>query len=249
MIEVKDLKKGFGGDELVLKGISTTFEKGKTNLIIGQSGSGKTVFLKCLLGLFRPTEGRILYDGEAYSELSPENQRTLREQMGMVFQGSALFDSMTVEENIGLALSKLSDMNESEVAQQISKSLAEVDMKNSEKLMPSSLSGGMKKRVGIARAIAIKPKYLLYDEPTTGLDPVMTDSINRLISKIHRQENVTSIMVTHELRTVFEVAERVIMIHNGKIKFDGTPVQIKQSEDKVVQQFISGNSTLLESEI
>jgi phospholipid/cholesterol/gamma-HCH transport system ATP-binding protein len=156
---------------------------------------------------------------------------------------------MTVEENIGLALSKLSDMNESQVAQQISKSLAEVDMENSEKLMPSSLSGGMKKRVGIARAIAIKPKYLLYDEPTTGLDPVMTDSINRLISKIHRQENVTSIMVTHELRTVFEVAERVIMIHNGKIKFDGTPAQIKQSEDKVVQQFISGNSTLLESEI
>jgi phospholipid/cholesterol/gamma-HCH transport system ATP-binding protein len=166
----------------------------------------------------------------------------------MVFQFGALFDSMSVEENIGLALSKLSEMNKEEVTQQISKSLAEVGMENSEKLMPSSLSGGMKKRVGIARAIAIKPKYLLYDEPTTGLDPVMTDSINRLISKIHKQEDVTSIMVTHELRTVFEVAERVIMIHDGKIKFDGTPEQIKLSNDIVVQQFISGNSTLLETE-
>ena len=133
--------------------------------------------------------------------------------------------------------------------QRISESLAEVGMENSEKLMPSSLSGGMKKRVGIARAIAIKPKYLLYDEPTTGLDPVMTDSINRLISNIHKHEDVTSIMVTHELRTVFEVAERVIMIHDGKINFDGTPKQIKKSKNKVVQQFISGNSTLLEVEV
>ena len=216
--------------------------------IIGKSGIGKSVLLKHLIGLIQPDSGEEWVEEKLVNTLSFTQLQSVRAQCGMVFQFGALFDSMSVEENIGLALSKLSEMNKEEVTQQISKSLAEVGMENSEKLMPSSLSGGMKKRVGIARAIAIKPKYLLYDEPTTGLDPVMTDSINRLISKIHKQEDVTSIMVTHELRTVFEVAERVIMIHDGKIKFDGTPEQIKLSNDIVVQQFISGNSTLLETE-
>ena len=247
MIHVKELYKSFGNKK-VLRGISFKINYGESVAIIGKSGIGKSVLLKHLIGLIEPDSGEVWVEDKLVNSLSFSQLQSVRAQCGMVFQFGALFDSMTVEENIGLALSKLSDMNEFEVARQISKSLAEVDMENSEKLMPSSLSGGMKKRVGIARAIAIKPKYLLYDEPTTGLDPIMTDSINRLISKIHRQENVTSIMVTHELRTVFEVAERVIMIHDGKIKFDGTPAQIKQSEDKVVQQFISGNSTLLEAE-
>ena len=247
MIEVKNLYKSFGIKD-VLKGISFKINHGESVAIIGKSGIGKSVLLKHLIGLIQPDSGEVWVEEKLVNSLLFSQLQSVRAQCGMVFQFGALFDSMTVEENIGLALSKLSDMNEFEVARQISKSLAEVDMENSEKLMPSSLSGGMKKRVGIARAIAIKPKYLLYDEPTTGLDPIMTDSINRLISKIHRQGNVTSIMVTHELRTVFEVAERVIMIHDGKIKFDGTPAQIKQSEDKVVQQFISGNSTLLEAE-
>ncbi|MBT5956665.1 MAG: ATP-binding cassette domain-containing protein [Candidatus Marinimicrobia bacterium] len=247
MINVKELYKSFESKD-VLKGISFKINHGESVAIIGKSGIGKSVLLKHLIGLIQPDSGEVWVEEKLVNTLSFTQLQSVRAQCGMVFQFGALFDSMSVEENIGLALSKLSEMNKEEVTQQISKSLAEVGMENSEKLMPSSLSGGMKKRVGIARAIAIKPKYLLYDEPTTGLDPVMTDSINRLISKIHKQEDVTSIMVTHELRTVFEVAERVIMIHDGKIKFDGTPEQIKLSNDIVVQQFISGNSTLLETE-
>ena len=247
MINVKELYKSFENKD-VLKGISFKINHGESVAIIGKSGIGKSVLLKHLIGLIQPDSGEVWVEEKLVNTLSFTQLQSVRAQCGMVFQFGALFDSMSVEENIGLALSKLSEMNKEEVTQQISKSLAEVGMENSEKLMPSSLSGGMKKRVGIARAIAIKHKYLLYDEPTTGLDPVMTDSINRLISKIHKQEDVTSIMVTHELRTVFEVAERVIMIHDGKIKFDGTPEQIKLSNDIVVQQFISGNSTLLETE-
>ena len=249
MIHVKELYKSFGKKE-VLRGISFKINHGESVAIIGKSGIGKSVLLKHLIGLIEPDSGEVWVEEKLVNSLSFTQLQTVRAQCGMVFQFGALFDSMSVQENIGLALSKLTDMDIVEVNQQISDSLAEVGMENSEKLMPSSLSGGMKKRVGIARAIAIKPKYLLYDEPTTGLDPIMTDSINRLISKIHKQEDVTSIMVTHELRTVFEVAERVIMIHDdGKIKFDGTPEKIKQSEDIVVQQFISGNSTLLETEV
>ena len=247
MIHVKELYKSFGNNH-VLKGISFKINHGESVAIIGKSGIGKSVLLKHLIGLIQPDAGEVWVEEKLVNTLSFSQLQSVRAQCGMVFQFGALFDSMSVKDNIGLALSKLSGLNETEVNQRISESLAEVGMENSEKLMPSSLSGGMKKRVGIARAIAIKPKYLLYDEPTTGLDPVMTDSINRLISKIHKHEDVTSIMVTHELRTVFEVAERVIMIHNGKIKFDGTPEQIKLSEDKIVQQFISGDSTLLEAE-
>ncbi|MBT5077412.1 MAG: ATP-binding cassette domain-containing protein, partial [Candidatus Marinimicrobia bacterium] len=217
MINVKELYKSFESKD-VLKGISFKINHGESVAIIGKSGIGKSVLLKHLIGLIQPDSGEVWVEEKLVNTLSFTQLQSVRAQCGMVFQFGALFDSMSVEENIGLALSKLSEMNKEEVTQQISKSLAEVGMENSEKLMPSSLSGGMKKRVGIARAIAIKPKYLLYDEPTTGLDPVMTDSINRLISKIHKQEDVTSIMVTHELRTVFEVAERVIMIHDGKIK-------------------------------
>ena len=247
MIHVKELYKSFGNNH-VLKGISFKINHGESVAIIGKSGIGKSVLLKHLIGLIQPDAGEVWVEEKLVNTLSFSQLQSVRAQCGMVFQFGALFDSMSVKDNIGLALSKLSGMNEIEVNQRISESLAEVGMENSEKLMPSSLSGGMKKRVGIARAIAIKPKYLLYDEPTTGLDPVMTDSINRLISKIHKHEDLTSIMVTHELRTVFEVAERVIMIHNGKIKFDGTPEQIKLSQEKIVQQFISGDSTLLETE-
>ncbi len=247
MIEVKEIYKSFGSNN-VLKGISFKINHGESVAIIGKSGIGKSVLLKHLIGLIKPDSGEVWVEEKLVNSLSFSQLQEVRAQCGMVFQFGALFDSMSVKENIGLALSKLSKMNAEEVDLQITKSLQEVGMENSENLMPSSLSGGMKKRVGIARAIAIKPKYLLYDEPTTGLDPVMTDSINRLILKIHKHEDVTSIMVTHELRTVFEVAERVIMIHNGRIKFDGTPEQIKLSEDRVVQQFISGDSTLLEVE-
>ena len=215
MIKVNGLYKSFGKKE-VLRDISFKINDGESVAIIGKSGIGKSVLLKHLIGLIEPDLGEIWVDKKLVNGLSFNELQSIRANCGMVFQFGALFDSMSVKENIGLALSKLSDMNDDEVSEQISKSLIEVGMKDTEDYMPSSLSGGMKKRVAIARAIAIKPKYLFYDEPTTGLDPIMTDSINRLISKIHVQENITSIMVTHELRTVFEVVERVIMIHDGQ---------------------------------
>ena len=163
----------------------------------------------------------------------------------MVFQFGALFDSLSVRDNISLALRKLTKLSEDEIQERVINSLESVDMANTEDLMPAELSGGMKKRVGIARAIAIKPTYLFYDEPTTGLDPVMTDSINRLIRKFQSTENVTSVIITHEMRTVYDVANRVLLLHDGKIRFDGNPDDIKNIDDPVVQQFITGNSTLV----
>ena len=169
----------------------------------------------------------------------------IRASIGMVFQFGALFDSLTVRDNISLALRKLTKLSEDEIKERVINSLESVDMANTEDLMPAELSGGMKKRVGIARAIAIKPDYLFYDEPTTGLDPVMTDSINKLIRKIQNTEKVTSVIITHEMLTVYDVANRVLLLHDGKIRFDGNPDDIKNADDPVVQQFITGNSTLV----
>ena len=171
--------------------------------------------------------------------------QSIRSKIGMVFQFGALFDSMTVRENISLALQKLTKLNDDEIQYRLYKSLEEVGMEGTEDLMPAELSGGMKKRVGIARAIAIKPAYLFYDEPTTGLDPVMTDSINRLIRKFQDTGDVTSVIVTHEMRTVYDVADRMILLHEGKIQYDGSPDAISNVDDPVVQQFITGNSTLV----
>ena len=169
----------------------------------------------------------------------------IRSSIGMVFQFGALFDSMTVRENISLALQKLTNLNENEIKERVYNSLEEVDMAGTEDLMPAELSGGMKNRVGIARAIAIKPTYLFYDEPTTGLDPVMTDSINRLIRKFLDTGEVTSVIITHEMRTVYDVADRVLLLHEGRIQYDGFPDSINNVDDPVVQQFITGNSTLV----
>ncbi len=243
MISVKNIHKSFSG-KLVLNGISIDINDGESVAIIGKSGIGKSVLLKHFIGLLSPDSGEVWVDDNMIDSLSFRKLQKVRSQMGMVFQFGALFDSMSVGENISLALHKLTKMNEDEITDRIHQSLAEVGMENSEKLMPSELSGGMKKRVGIARAIAIKPKYMLYDEPTTGLDPVMTDSINRLITKFQSEENITSIMVTHEMRTVENVASRVIMLHDGQVVFDGIPGKIKESDIPVVQQFITGDSTI-----
>lgn len=243
MIEVKKLFKSFGNKN-VLNGISFKIEKGESVAIIGKSGIGKSVLLKHLIGLVKPDSGEVWVENQLVNSLSFNKLQTIRSNCGMVFQFGALFDSMTVKDNIGLALSKLTKMDRAAVNHRIDECLNAVGMQKYSTMMPSNLSGGMKKRVGIARAIASNPQYLLYDEPTTGLDPIMTDSINQLIAKIHKNENVTSIMVTHELRTVFEVVQRVILIDNGKINFDGTPEEIKISQDKHVKQFISGNSSI-----
>ena len=243
MIEVKNLYKSFG-EKGVLSDISFSLPHGQAVAIVGKSGAGKSVLLKCLIGLVKPDEGTIYVDNKLINSMSFSQLQEIRASIGMVFQFGALFDSLSVSENISLALRKLTKLSEDEIQERVINSLESVDMANTEELMPEELSGGMKKRVGIAREIAIEPAYLFYDEPTTGLDPVMTDSINRLIRKFQSTGKVTSVIITHEMRTVYDVANRVLLLHNGKIRFDGNPNDIKNVDDPVVQQFITGNSTL-----
>ena len=243
MIEVKNLYKSFG-EKGVLSDISFSLPHGQAVAIVGKSGAGKSVLLKCLIGLVKPDKGTIYVDNKLINSMSFSQLQEIRASIGMVFQFGALFDSLTVRDNISLALRKLTKLSEDEIQERVINSLESVDMANTEELMPEELSGGMKKRVGIARAIAIEPAYLFYDEPTTGLDPVMTDSINRLIRKFQSTGKVTSVIITHEMRTVYDVADRVILLHDGKIRFDGNPDDIKNVDDPVVQQFITGNSTL-----
>ena len=244
MIEVKNLYKSYGEKE-VLSDISLSVSQGQSLAIVGKSGAGKSVLLRCLIGLVKPDNGTIYVDNKLINTMNFSQLQKIRSSIGMVFQFGALFDSMTVGENISLALKKLTKLNENEIQQRVHNSLEEVDMAGTEDLMPAELSGGMKKRVGIARAIAIKPAYLFYDEPTTGLDPVMTDSINRLIRKFQDTGEVTSVIITHEMRTVYDVADRVLLLHEGRIQYDGSPDTINNVDDPVVQQFITGNSTLI----
>ena len=244
MIEVKNLSKSFA-EKAILSDISFSIPSGQIVAIVGKSGAGKSVLLKCLIGLIKPDKGTIYLDNKLINSMNFQQLQKARSQIGMVFQFGALFDSLNVSENIGLALRKLTKLKENEIKSRIQNSLVSVDMEGTEELMPDELSGGMKKRIGIARAIAIKPAYLFYDEPTTGLDPVMTDSINRLILKFQDREDVTTVIVTHELRTVYEVANRVLMLHNGKLQFDGEPNDLEKREDKIVRQFITGDSTLV----
>ena len=244
MIEVKNLYKSYSGKE-VLSDISLSVSHGQSLAVVGKSGAGKSVLLRCLIGLVKPDNGTIYVDNKLINTMNFSQLQKIRSSIGMVFQFGALFDSMTVRENISLALQKLTKLNENEIEERVQNSLEDVDMAGTENLMPAELSGGMKKRVGIARAIAIKPAYLFYDEPTTGLDPVMTDSINRLIRKFQDTGNVTSVIITHEMRTVYDVADRVLLLHEGRIQYDGSPDTINNVDDPVVQQFITGNSTLI----
>jgi len=193
-------------------------------------------------GLIYPDSGIVSIDNRIISRMSFFDLEKVRSKISMVFQFGALFDSMTVGQNIALGLTKMTDLNNREINNRILETLEEVGMEGSENKYPSELSGGMKKRVGIARAVAVKPKYILYDEPTTGLDPIMTDSINKLISKLHTLENVTSIIVTHEMRTVYDVTDRVLMLDEGSIRFNGTSDEIKKSNDPIVKNFIEGTS-------
>ena len=244
MIEVKNLYKSYG-EKGVLSDISLSVAHGQSLAVVGKSGAGKSVLLRCLIGLVKPDNGTIYVDNKLINTMNFSQLQKIRSSIGMVFQFGALFDSMTVGENISLALLKLTKLNKNEIQQRVHNSLEEVDMEGTENLMPAELSGGMKKRVGIARAIAIKPAYLFYDEPTTGLDPVMTDSINRLIRKFQDTGDVTSVIITHEMRTVYDVADRVLLLHEGRIQYDGSPDTINNVDDPVVQQFITGNSTLI----
>ena len=242
MININNISKSFN-DRVILENISFSIKNGDKIAIIGQSGIGKSVLLKSIIGLLNPDEGEIFINEQNINKISFRKLQKLRSKFGMVFQFGALFDSMTVGENIGLALQKLTNCDKLEISDRITISLKEVNMEGTEEKMPSELSGGMKKRVGIARAIALNPEYMLYDEPTTGLDPIMTDSINRLINNFHEKGKVTSIVVTHEMKTVRDVSDRVLMLHNGKIQFNGSTEDLFCSRDPIVMAFLNGDST------
>ena len=244
MIEVKDLSKIFD-EKKVLSEINFSISTGQAVTIVGKSGAGKSVLLKCLIGLVKPDVGTIYIGNKLINSMNFRQLQEVRSNIGMVFQFGALFDSLTVRENISLALQKLTKLTKKEINDRVCDSLRQVDMENTEELMPSELSGGMKKRIGIARAIALQPSYIFYDEPTTGLDPVMTDAINRLINKFQRNDGVTSVIITHEMRTINDVSDRVLMLHDGKIIFDGDPEAMDNSDNLIVQQFITGDSTLV----
>lgn len=238
MIEVQDIKKAFNGEE-ILKGISTSFPKGQTNLIIGQSGSGKTVFLKCLLGLFRPEKGKIIYDGEPYSTFSNEEQRDLRMQMGMVFQGGALFDSMTVEENVMFPLRMFTKKKPAEMLQRVKEVLDRVNLAEQQhKKFPSEISGGMQKRVAIARAIVNRPKYLFCDEPNSGLDPKTSTVIDNLIQEITKEYDITTVINTHDMNSVLEIGEKIIFLKHGKLEWEGDKDVIFKTDNEAVTEFV-----------
>ncbi len=237
MIEVNDIYKSFG-DSHVLKGISTVFDKGKTNLVIGQSGSGKTVFLKCLLGLFSPDKGTISHDGRIYSQLSTKEQRNLRQDMGMVFQGSALFDSMTVEGNVMFPLEMFTKQSKSEMQDRVDFVLKRVNLEDAHKKYPSELSGGMQKRVAIARAIVMNPKYLFCDEPNSGLDPGTAIIIDNLIQEITKEYDITTVVNTHDMNSVMEIGEKIIFLKNGIKEWEGTKDEIFQTNNEAVTSFV-----------
>ena len=220
MIRIENVSKSFN-EKMILNNISFTISKGDSIAIIGQSGVGKSVLLKHINGLLRPDNGKIYIDNSVINDISFKELQLVRKKMAMVFQFGALFDSMNIRSNIELAINSLTKLNKQQTQSRIKKSLELVNLENIEHLMPSEISGGMKKRVGIARAIAINPEYIMYDEPTTGLDPITTDKINALITKVSKKKSVTSIVVTHNMKTLEKVANKVIMLHEGSIIFDG----------------------------
>ncbi|WP_456440920.1 ABC transporter ATP-binding protein [Psychroserpens sp.] len=237
MIEVKNIEKSFG-DAHILKGISTNFEKGKTSLVIGQSGSGKTVFLKCLLGLFTPESGTISYDGKIYSELSDDEKRNLRAKMGMVFQGSALFDSMTIAENVMFPLRMFTKQNKSEMEDRVNFVLNRVNLPDAHHKMPSEASGGMQKRAAIARAIVNKPMYLFCDEPNSGLDPKTAIVIDNLIQEITDEYNITTVINSHDMNSVMEIGEKIIFLKDGHKAWEGSKETIFKTDNEVVTDFV-----------
>ena len=239
------------GNHLVLHDLNITVERGETAVVIGESGCGKTVLLKLIISLLRPTSGRILFDGRVLAELNERELTRQRLRFGFLFQGAALFDSLTVFENVAFGLREQGRHTEHEIEQIVRQHLQEVGMPvEVEPKKPAELSGGMKKRVGLARALAIDPEVMLYDEPTTGLDPIMSDVINELILQTRRRRPVTSIVVTHDMRTVQKVADRVIMLHplarlgpsESQILFDGSPVELQRCPDTRVRQFVQGEA-------
>ena len=237
MIKVENIHKRFG-DEEILKGISTTFDKGKTNLIIGQSGSGKTVMLKCLIGLFKPEEGRIYYEENAIQDMDDDQQRALREDIGMLFQGGALFDSMNIEENVMFPLRMFSKQKKSEMLDRVNEVLSRVNLENVNKKFPAEISGGMQKRVSIARAIVNRPKFLFCDEPNSGLDPKTATLIDNLIQELTHEYDITTVVVTHDMNSVMEIGQKVVLLKKGKLVWQGTNQEIFKTDNEDVTNFV-----------
>ena len=241
MIRIRNVYRSFG-DKEVLKGVSLTVAKGESSLIIGRSGAGKTVFLKNIIGLLRPDSGTIRIDGVDITQLSKKQLEKVRLQFGLVFQGSALFDFLTVEENVGFFLYQHTNLNRHEIRRKVTETLATVGLKDIEDLHPYELSGGMKKRVAIARAIIYNPKIIIYDEPTTGVDPIAVDKIVSLIEDLHRRLSITSLVVTHDLEVGLKIADHFAFLLGGKIIFEGNKNDLENSNDSRLIQFLKGTS-------
>jgi phospholipid/cholesterol/gamma-HCH transport system ATP-binding protein len=237
MIAIKDIKKSFG-ETMVLKGISSVFETGKTNLIIGQSGSGKTVLLKTLLGIHQPDAGEISFDGRIYADLIDDEKRSLRTEIGMVFQGSALFDSMTVEENVGFPLKMFTKKTLGEIKERVDVVLKRVNLIDAHHKKPSEISGGMQKRVAIARAIVNNPTYLFCDEPNSGLDPKTAIVIDNLIKEITEEFNITTVINTHDMNSVMEIGEKIIFLKEGILAWEGTKKDIFKTDNEAIVDFV-----------
>jgi phospholipid/cholesterol/gamma-HCH transport system ATP-binding protein len=240
MIKLVDLHKSFRSQK-VLDGLDLEIEAGKTTVIIGRSGGGKSVLLKHIIGLMRPDRGKVVIDGQDITRLGERDLNETRKKFGMLFQEAALFDSMTVGENVAFPLREHTRMKEEEIRRTVADRLHAVGLTGVEEKMPSELSGGMRKRVGLARAIAMQPRIVLFDEPTTGLDPVMTEAINRLIMETQKNFDLTAVVISHDIQSIFTVGHRIAMLYEGKIIAHGTPEELKNSRNPVIVQFLAGS--------
>jgi len=245
MIQTRDVRKSFGSQP-VLRGVNLHVDSGETVVIIGRSGGGKSILLKHLIGLLQPDAGEVLVDGQSLTGMNERQLLKVRRKFGMLFQGAALFDSLTVAENVAFSLRQSRQWTDKEMALKVCEALEMVDLPGIETKMPGALSGGMRKRVGLARAIVYKPEIILYDEPTTGLDPIVADSIDQLIIRICQRLKVTALAVTHDMRSAGRIAQRILMLHEGRIYAGGTPEEIFRSEDPIVRRFVQGISDATE---
>lgn len=247
MIEINSIAKSFN-NRAVLKGISGRFEPGQTSLIIGGSGTGKSVLLKCMIGLIKPDAGEVIYDGRDFLTSSADEQKAIRREMGVLFQGSALFDSQTVLQNVRFPLDMLTDMSEAEKTDRANECLHRVDLDKAANLMPSEISGGMKKRVGIARAIVMNPKYLFCDEPNSGLDPLTSIKIDQLIQEITDEYKITTVVITHDMNSMLEIGEKILFLYQGDKLWEGNSQTLTQSHVPELDEFINANKLIRELE-
>ncbi len=241
MIEARQLKKSFG-PQRVVDGVDLRVEKGESVVIIGRSGGGKSILLKHLIGLLRPDEGDVIIDGESIARMNERQLLKVRRKFGMLFQGAALFDSLTVAENVAFVLEREGKLTEPEISEKVDQALDRVDLGGTQDKKPAELSGGMRKRVGLARAIVYEPEIVLFDEPTTGLDPIVADSIDQLIVRVREQLEVTTVAVTHDMRSARRIGQRILMLYHGRIHFTGTPDEVFRSKDPLVYRFVNGIS-------